>query len=259
MALFNKRNKRNKNNDPQDEDLDEFAIVDDEEDIFSSESPALDYDDDLDDDELDDYLDRESEKSDDSDKKEPVSKLKFVGIVAVAVIVLFFILNALGVFDTSGEEENSREEQTQSQEENPSDDQKANTGEGIVVNESVGESYNGNDNGNPVNGTGAILAFTYDYYTSRNGEKAREHFNPEATSYDASYIQNNIDNNPEGTSYSIKVTPRVVGSTYDGELTVRPPGSDKGQTFNILYEVMEQDGVFYIKTFEQSKSSETTS
>lgn len=256
MALFNRRNK--KNNEPQDEDLDEFAIVDDEDDIFSSESPALDYDDDLDDDELDDYLDGEAEKSDETPKNEPVSKLKFIGIVAVAVVILFFILNALGVFDTGESDNSSNGEQTQSQEENSSDDQKASTGEGIVVNEAVGESYSGNDNGNPVNGTGAILAFTYDYYTSRNGEKAREHFNPEASSYDAAYIQNNIDNNPEGTSYSIKVTPRVVGSTYDGELTVRPPGSEKGETFNILYEVMEKDGVFYIKTFEQSSSSEQT-
>lgn len=253
MALFKKK-KKNEDIDT-DKELDEFAIVDDEDDIFSSESPAPGYDDD---DDLEDYLDNDIDNPENQkDSKEPISKVKFIGILAGVIILVLFLLNVTGVLDVSSGE-NTNSDQTQSQEEgnNDSGENPKNNGEGIIVNEAVGESYVGKDDGNPMNGTGAILAFTYDYYTTRNGEKARQHFNPDATSYDAKYIQNNIDNNPEGTSYNLKITPRVVGSTYDGELTVTPPGASSGQTFNILYEVMEKDGTYYIKTFEQQSSND---
>lgn len=250
MALFKKKKK----DEEPDKELDEFAIVDDEDDIFSSESPAPGYDDDN----LEDYLEDDIDHSEDQENsKEPISKIKFIGILAVVIILVLFLLNVTGVLDVSSGE-NTNGDQTQSQEEgnNDSGENLKNNGEGIIVNEAVGESYVGKDDGNPMNGTGAILAFTYDYYTTRNGEKARQHFNPDATSYDAKYIQNNIDNNPEGTSYNLKITPRVVGSTYDGELTITPPGASSGQTFNILYEVMERDGTYYIKTFEQQSSND---
>lgn len=249
MSLFKKKKK----DEEPDKELDEFAIVDDEDDIFSSESPAPGYDDDL-----EDYMDDDIDHSEEQENsKEPISKIKFIGILAVVIILVLFLLNVTGVLDVSSGE-NTNGDQTQSQEEgnNDSGENLKNNGEGIIVNEAVGESYVGKDNGNTMNGTGAILAFTYDYYTTRNGEKARQHFNPDATSYDAKYIQNNIDNNPEGTSYNLKITPRVVGSTYDGELTVTPPGASSGQTFNILYEVMERDGTYYIKTFEQQSSND---
>lgn len=127
-------------------------------------------------------------------------------------------------------------------------------GEGVNVNEAVGVTHTGTENGNPANGTGAILAFDHQYYTERSGEGARSHFNPEATSYDAAFIQAAIDRVPGGTTYSLDITPMTIGQRYDVVLTLTIPGMDP-VSYNQDFEVMEADGRYYVKTFTSQRAA----
>lgn len=244
MALFGKKKKAAPVQDHDDDELDEFAVVDEDDDIFSSASPAPNYDDDIGD--FDDEFDDEEGDSDKDEKASPIVKMIVVGISALLLAGAGFYIYKTSDVSLPG----SEEKQEQQEGEGVNKDQ----GEGVVVDEKVGKEYVGSDNGNTKNGTGAIMAFTYDYYTTRSGEKAREHFNPLASSYDGQYIQNEIDQVPEGTTYELKVTPRTIGKFYDGTITLSLPNA-KTYSFDIDYEVMEKDGVFYVKTFEEDTSS----
>lgn len=235
MKLFGKK-KENKEQLDSD-DLDNFDIIDNDDVFKSSVGAEIGYDDDddfLDDDEYQDYL---SESEEEPSKESKSSSGKFIlviGFVAIVAAILYAVFTMGGVTNNA---DNGQETSSVQQ-----------TGEGIVVNETVGESYIGNDNGNPTNGTGAILAFDYDYYVSRDGEKARGHFNPEAKSYDAAFIQGKIDEVPQGTEYELKITPVEIGSRYDVVLTLSFPGKEP-TVYNQDFEVMENDGEFYVKTF----------
>lgn len=247
MALFGKKKK----NTPVDDDLDEFAIANEDDEIFASHTPAPNYDDDIDED-LDDIIQEEGSSRQSSDSGGGMSRSTKMGLVVLGIIIALFAASQLGVFDTSDGQQDQSDDQAVSQE----DDQAVReTGDGVVVDESVGKSYVGSDKGNPINGTGAIMAFTYHYYTTRSGEESIKHFNPEATSYDAEYIQNHIDDVPEGTKYELTITPRTIGSFYDGILNLSTPdGSD--HEFFISYEVMEKDGRFFVKTFSENAQAQ---
>lgn len=127
-------------------------------------------------------------------------------------------------------------------------------GDGVNINESVGVTHTGSENGNPNNGTGAILAFDYQYYTERSGEGARENFNPDATSYDAAFIQAAIDRVPGGTEYSLDITPMTIGQRYEVVLTLTIPGMEPVK-YNQDFEVMESDGRYYVKTFTSQRAT----
>lgn len=128
-------------------------------------------------------------------------------------------------------------------------------GEGVNINEAVGSTHTGTENGNPANGTGAILAFDHQYYTERSGEGARSHFNPDATSYDAAFIQAAIDRVPGGTTYSLDITPMTIGQRYDVVLTLTIPGMDP-VSYNQDFEVMESDGRYYVKSFTSQRAAQ---
>lgn len=251
MALFKKKKK----DEAEPQEVDEFGIMDgDDDDVFSSAiSPSIGYDDDdfEYEDDFDDEEDDESGRHNPDSSQEGVDKKKFFGFLFLIIIVL--ALAAFFVFGSSqGGDSPQPEETSQSQE-----DKGAN--KGIVVQEANGETYNGNDDGNPVNGTGAILAFDYAYYTERSGEKAREYFNPDAKEYDADYIQKAIDTNvPEGTKYDLAITPKSIGKEYDVVLTITEPGTEPYK-FNQKFSVMEKEGRFYVENFTSTPSKENSS
>lgn len=170
------------------------------------------------------------------------------------------IAGLIGIGYVAGNQGEQQQQQQQQQQHSESDSS-SNTG-GVVVQEQVGKTYTGNDNGNQVNGTGAILAYDYAYYTERDAEKARAVFNPEISDYPASYIAPEIDKMLQGTTYTVSVTPREIGKLYDVVLLLEVPGFDPVQSKQ-TFETMKVGDKFYVKKFvsgplEKADSSKAT-
>lgn len=184
-----------------------------------------------------------------SNNDEEVRKRKKIIFSIFAVIIAFLLIYVFFLSDPGSSEvgENSNES-TQSVE------SPTNSFSGVVVNEQIGKEYSGSDDGNPINGTGAILAFDYDYYVNRDGEEALKHFNPNSSSYDGAYIQTHINKVPSGTTYEISVIPERLGEKYNVKLTLNIPGYDP-VSYDQEFITMEKDGIFYVKNFTSKKSS----
>lgn len=248
MALFGRKNKKNNptaSSPDIHDDIDIFDALDSEPDLSATEYPSHSYEDFEGKDIPDDILGIDDQKP---VKKEPEKKSKVGVIIAVAAAVLIggtlIFATMTGDDQGSGGDNTAQEEEINSQVEGST--------EGIVVNEELGVAYEGNDNGAPVNGTGAILAFDHSYYVDRDGEKVMEHFNPETTSYDSAFIQSHIDKIPGGTTYKLEVTPRQVGVSYDVILTLNIPGENPVQ-YQQNFETMQEDGEYFVKTFTSSR------
>lgn len=247
MGLFGKKkpddNKPEKpveDDDLDDIDLDFFDSIDSQEDLSSSGGIFPGYDDDVnwgfgdDDDEKDNPKKKAPVKK--VDKKK--SKLPAILGGGVAVFIIAGLLFAPDSSETgSGGNDDGEETEAQSEEDSGGVD------DGVVVSEKIGETYTGSDNGNPSTGTGAILAFEHDYYTERDGDKAREHFNP-AAPYDGQFIQQAIDKVPKGTEYEVAITPVSIGTHYDVELRLKAPG--KEQKAFALDMTTEKEGEKYV-------------
>lgn len=243
MALFRKKNTHPQQKDSfgSDDEIDIFEALDGETDLSAQEYPTQSYDDfegaDIEDDILGlNSMDEEPRPSKKPKKKNPIM---FLAIGAIVVIGGGFL-----VFSTLNSSQESQE---------PAVDDEVNSrvegsSEGIVVNEELGVTYEGNDNGAPVNGTGAILAFDHAYYVDRDGEKVLEHFNPDVRSYDDAFVQSHINKVPVGTTYSLQVTPLQVGVSYDVTLTLTIPGEEPVSYLKNV-ETMEKDGEYFVKTF----------
>lgn len=243
MALFRKKNTHPQPKDSfgSDDEIDIFEALDGETDLSAKEYPAPSYDDfegaDIEDDILGiDGMDEEPRPSQKPKKKNPIM---FLAIGAIVVIG-----GGLLVFSAMNSPQESQ---------GPAVDDEVNSrvegsSEGIVVNEELGVTYEGNENGAPVNGTGAILAFDHAYYVDRDGEKVLEHFNPDVRSYDDAFVQSHIDKVPVGTTYSLQITPRQVGVSYDVTLTLTLPGEDPVSYLKNV-ETMQKDGEYFVKTF----------
>ena len=120
----------------------------------------------------------------------------------------------------------------------------------VGKNEKVNKTYSGSDNASAQNGTGAILSFAYQMYTERNGEKARQYYNPDANGYSGEMIQKEIDTTiPEGTKYNMEITPLQIGSQYEAILTLTVPNFSQAVSYKLNIETMERDGRYFIKTF----------
>lgn len=224
-----------KNNTPEtEEDFDEIAGL-------ADDTPHSEYDDyEVDDVDIEKPVNTKRDMS-------PVKKILIFGIpIILGIAAGWYVLN----MDSKDTGDNPPAEQTQVQ--TTKEAPPANNGEGIVINESVGKTHVGKENGDPSNGIGAILAFDYAYYVDRDGDKARSFFNPEATSYDAAFIQNHIDEVPEGTDYELEITPVSIGQEYDVILSLKLPGAGKVVSYQQKFETMEKDGVFYVKTFDST-------
>lgn len=235
------------------DDLDQ--LLDSDEDFSPEETPHSSYDDIHDiggfsDDPFglgipDDGLEGNNLKAKEEAYNRKSRKVLFIVIPLMFIVVLgiaFFAMNGNSSSTTGGsttESGNSRIE---------------GGGDGVNINESVGVTHTGSENGNPSNGTGAILAFDHQYYEERSGQGARDNFNPDATSYDAAFIQAAIDRVPGGTEYSLDITPMTIGQRYEVVLTLTIPGMDPVK-YNQDFEVMEADGRYYVKTFTSQKAT----
>ena len=247
MGFFSKK-KDNKPSEPDSSDDFSFFEDLDETDMSSESYPTLDYD------EVDnryenlDYLGSMNDDQKEFQKEEKPSGKNFRTIAIVITVLIIIGLGA--VYATSGDDTQTQET-TNSEDEN--DSRIEGSKGGLVVTEQVGKAYKGNDDGNPSNGTGAILAFDYDYYTNRDGEEAYKHFNPDADAYSGSYIQRSIDKVPQGTTYELEVTPKRIGEEYDVVLTITIPGAEP-ISYNQQFTTMEKDGKFYVKNFTSTQN-----
>lgn len=199
-----------------------------------------------------------------------ISKENLIKILGVGILfligILFFVLS--GGDDTSTDsQQNGETEQVQQEGESTNDSENASDGnqydeqvenqfEGVVVREQNGETYIGNENGSPINGTGAILAFDYAYYIDRDAEKVLENFGQEVNSrYDTRYVQTRIDQVAEGTDYILAITPEKVGELYDVVLTLDIPNAEQ-MVYNQKFQVEKVGDRFYVKTFTWERAED---
>lgn len=192
--------------------------------------------DDLNLDDLDDnYLDDENPSSEDNnDSVFNKKKIIQIGLAFVALLVVLIAMLNIGEKDTG--DGNSTEETTSSQAEdnNSGENDSSSTQntekpvyDGIVVREESGMTYSGNEKGSPTNGTGSILLFDYNYYIEKDAQKVLDNYNPDMKDqFSKEFIQSKIDEPPEGTRYSLDITPITTGDEYDVKLHLDIPGAE---------------------------------
>ena len=250
MGFFGKK-KQGDTHQSNDDDFSFFDTIEDDSDFSAENYVELGYGD------MDnlglggaDQISDEAVRKANSDEKEEEG----VNFTKVIIFITVFVLLGIGAYslvsnDNSGEPP-AQEQQSSEQAGGDAADNGKKTG--LVVTEQVGKEFVSNEDGNPVNGTGVILAFDYAYYTKRDGKAARELFNPEAKSYNASYIQREIDKVPQGTTYELSITPQRIGESYVVKLKLNIPGSEP-VVYNQKFTTAQRgDGTFYIKQFTSS-------
>lgn len=258
MGLFSKKNTKKAQSSSDAADMEDFSEFDGLDDVdFSADTyPTPSYDEIEDDDEYDEYtflgFEREPGNPGDSEKQE-AEEDPGKGFRRMVIAATIFIIAGLGIYTAvSGGSDNSNPTQTQestdSNEGTQGDSHVEGGDKGLVVTESVGKTYTSSSDGNPINGSGAILAFDYDYYVNRDGDAAFEHFNPDVNAYSGSYVQEEIDKVPQGTTHELEITPKRIGESYDVVLTIKIPGADPIKA-DQKFTTMEKNGVFYIKNF----------
>lgn len=219
-----------------------------------------DYGDDYNTDDLTDYTDDFSnlpgDDESDSDEGPKTGKRRTglstgakvaISIVSVIVLVLA-ILFGVGYYMKSKNSDTTSTETTTTQSVQQFDPSTAGK---VNVRESTGVTYTGTDNALNNNGTGAILAFDYAYYTERSGKNALSHFDPDNHEYTAENIQAEINKMRPSTRYSLQITPTVIGKSYNVILTLYiPSGTDIATfTYNQKFTVVEKNGKYYVKSF----------
>lgn len=252
MALFSKKKKSTPSSDNSEFDM--FDIVgSSEENLSADQYPELSYDD------MENFNFPDDEEESKNKGKDSDSGSRFRRMLIAGTILALIIIAA--VYFTQGDDSNSSqqgEDQNISQQDDNDGENEENSNEedssnikdsGVVATEQVGQEYSTSDDGNPINGTGAIMAFDYAYYVKRDGEAARKIFNPDADAYSAKYIQRAIDKVPQGTTHSLVVTPVRIGEEYNVELTLNIPGNEEPTIYNQVFNTEEKDGQFYVESF----------
>ena len=250
MALFSKKNKNNSQpDDSHNDDFDMFDVIgSSEENLSADQYPELSYDD------MEDFNFPGEEKEDKS-QKDGSSGLRFRRMIIAGTILALVIIAAIyftqdkGSDNSKAEEENISQQEEGDKDSSHKEDSPQGKGSGIVATEQVGQDYSTSDDGNTINGTGAIMAFDYAYYVKRDGEEARKIFNPDADAYNAKYIQRAIDKVPQGTTHSLVITPTRIGEEYQVELTLNLPGAESPAVYSQVFTTEEKDGQFYVKSF----------
>lgn len=258
MGLFSKKKKGNSLS-SDNSDFDMFDIVGDtEENLSADQYPELSYDD------MEGFDFPDNEDSTKEKLKSESGGSRFRKTVIVGTIVALGFIGAVyftGNTDDSEQDEPQQQEQQQlddqpddstssgSQDSESSDPSMKKKDSGVVATEQIGQEYTTSDDGNPINGTGAIMAFDHAYYTKRDGQAARELFNPEAEAYSADYIQRAIDKVPQGTKYSLSITPVRIGEEYDVKLSLSIPGAESPTVYNQTFYTDEINGQYYVKSF----------
>lgn len=104
------------------------------------------------------------------------------------------------------------------------------------------------DKGDRKSGSGVIAAYDHAYYVQRSPEAVVALFaKGAAPSLDEA--RNSIDAQPEGTDYSLEITPVVPGKEYDVVLKVRWPGHPE-QSFDQKFFTSYSDGEFSVLRME---------
>ena len=232
MGLFSKK-KKTRSSDSGEYDM--FDIVGGtEENLSANQYPELSYDD------MGDFdIPDEDQKRDTPKNKEGGSGFRRM-IIAGTVLALGIIGAIYFTGDTGSDTEASEQQEEQQEpatdatqpqgDSDSSEVQLKKKDSGVVATEQIGQEYTTSDDGNPINGTGAIMAFDHAYYSKRDGQAARDMFNPKADAYSADYIQRAIDKVPQGTTYSLAITPVRIGEEYKVELSLNLPGSEEPTT-----------------------------
>lgn len=264
MGLFSKKNKNNTLSDNSDYDM--FDIVGNtEENLSADQYPELSYDDM----EGFDFPEEDSsDKKSTNDSRGSRFRRMFIGGTAVILVFIAALYFTGGDDSSNGDDRSSEQQQEQPREDvnKSSDDSSSNDPDGkntvkkkdsgVVATEQIGQEYETDDDGNPINGTGAIMAFDHAYYTKRDGQAAREMFNPEADAYNAEYIQRAIDKVPQGTTYSLSITPVRIGEEYKVDLTLNLPGAESPSVYNQKFYTKEKNGQYYVESFTSQSSKQ---
>lgn len=212
----------------------------DDDEVFKDPSNILGHSSD----EVDDKLVLGEEETEKKSKLKGFSNWPTWKKVAAVIGAIVVVLIVAGMV-TGGDKKDDEKQQTTTQ----------GSFDGINVNEQVGVAYIGNDDGAPVNGTGAILAFDYQYYQKRSGEGVIKNFNPNNTDYSADFVQNYIDQVPAGTQYQLSITPISLGDKYNVILTVVLPGAEPVK-YNQQFTVMKRGDRYYVKEFSSREITE---
>lgn len=255
MALFSRKKKSSSQQSSDNSEFDIFDVINDSEENLSADSyPELSYED------MENFNFPDDNEKSGSTKVEDSSGARFRRMIIAGTVVALAII--LAVYFTGGNnsdggnqeatQQSTSQENTGEQDGQNSDSQDGDSvntkNSGVVAPEQVGKEYVSSDDGNPSNGTGAIMAFDYAYYVTRDGQAARDVFNPDADAYSANYIQREIDKVPQGTTHSLSITPQRIGEQYNVVLTLNIPGAEPVEYKQVFY-TEERDGQFYITRF----------
>lgn len=258
MALFSKNKKSTPSSDNSEFDM--FDIVgSSEENLSADQYPELSYDD-MEDFNFPDDEEESKNKEKDSDSGSRFRRMFIAGTILALIIIaaVYFTQGDDSDSSSQGEDQNVSQQDDNNGDNGDNGENKEDSNEennpnikdsGVVATEQVGQEYSTSDDGNPINGTGAIMAFDYAYYVKRDGEAARKIFNPDADAYNAKYIQRAIDKVPQGTKHSLVITPVRIGEEYNVELTLNLPGAEEPTIYNQVFTTEEKDGQFYVKSF----------
>lgn len=212
-----------------------------------------------------DSLESQGRKPEDEEhrpnKKSNIMMLLVAAVLFVGLITIMLYTGNTSVDNAPGEQDVSQSEQEQQ----PNFD-------GIVVREENGVTYSGNVDGSPVNGTGAILSFDYSYYTGRDGSKVVEDLSPtvgtdtratgESLSEDekkryGDFYQSHIDKVPEGTTYTLDITPVRIGEEYQVVLHLDIPQS-KPVSYVQDFKTVKIGDRYYVQNFTSQKLNGST-
>ena len=191
--------------------------------------------DDLNLDDLDEnYLDDENPSSNDKNNDGIFNKKKIIqiGLAFVALLVVLIAMLNIGDNDTGNGDSTTETTSSQTEDNNGNETSASQNTEkpvydGIVVREESGMTYSGNEKGSPTNGTGAILLFDYSYYIEKDAQKVLDNYNPDMKDqFSKEFIQSKIDEPPEGTQYSLDITPITTGDEYVVTLYLDIPGAE---------------------------------
>lgn len=104
------------------------------------------------------------------------------------------------------------------------------------------------DRGDQNSGAGAIAAFNFAYYVSRDGTAARALASPTSTVQPAPDLQRFIDEVPVGTTYCVKSTPIAADNVYLVDLSVMRP-NQPAERIVWTVSTVQLDGRWFVDTF----------
>lgn len=219
-----------------------------------------------------DYIDDLESRNTSSSQKEKEEKEKADKRKAniILSLVAAILVTGMGIFIVSmGSQQPDPEQNNQTVQQDSQNEERF---DGIVAREQNGVTYSGNVDGSPINGTGAILSFDYSYYTERDGSKVVEDLSPTVGKQVNSgaqplddntkkkygdFYQTQIDKVPEGTTYTLDITPKRLGEEYEVVLHLDIPNSRK-MTYLQKFTTVKIGDRYYVQNFTSQKLKDSS-